>query len=99
MNTNTRPLYLATIIFSLALLLSACNLPGNPTTPASTASLTNPTPASVSTSAPLQISEAGAENSLPALIVDVSLVAQTITSQAVEALPSSADGPWWEAMP
>jgi hypothetical protein len=99
MNTNTRPLYLATIIFSLALLLSACNLPGDPTAPASTAIMTNPTPASVSTSAPLQISEGAAENSLPALRVDVSPVAQTITSQAVEAAPSSTDRPWWESMP
>jgi hypothetical protein len=99
MNTNTRLLHLATIILTLTLLLSACNLPGDPTTPPPTATLADPTPVSVSTSAPVPISTDSAETLLPAVRVDVSPVAQTITSQTVEAVPSSADRPWWESMP
>jgi hypothetical protein len=99
MNTNTRLLHLATIILTLTLLLSACNLPGNPTTPLPTATLAAPTPISVPTSAPAPTSAGSAETPLPAVRVDVSSVAQSITSQTVEAVPSSTDRPWWETMP
>ena len=99
MNTNTRLLHLATIILTLTLLLSACNLPGDSTTPLPTATLADPPPISIPTSAPVPISTDSAEILLPAVRVDVSPVAQTITSQTVEAVLSSTDRPWWESMP
>jgi hypothetical protein len=99
MNTNTRLLHLATIILTLTLLLSACNLPGDSTTPLPTATLADPPPLSIPTSAPVPISTDSAEIRLPAVRVDVSPVAQTITSQTVEAVLSSTNRPWWESMP
>jgi hypothetical protein len=49
--------------------------------------------------APTQAPVEEPTQSAPSVSVDISSVAQGITSQVVAAVPASADHPWWEVMP
>lgn len=79
----------------LALLLTACNVPANVPAPAPTETSTNPVDTAAPTEAPAEETGQGA----PAVTIDLNGVAQDFTSQVIEAVPASADHPWWEAMP
>jgi len=76
-------------------LLSACNAPGEVPQQAPVEM-----PAvSLPTNAPVQEPAEASDPNAPVVLVDISGVAQEVTSRVIEAVPASADGPWWEAMP
>ena len=79
----------------LLVLLSACNAPADLPTPVPAEATSN----SPATEAPTQPPTEEPAGGAVTVTVDVSRVAQEITSQVVEAVPPAADHPWWEAMP
>jgi hypothetical protein len=79
----------------LTLLLSACNMLANAPTQEPVEAATE----SVVTEAPNQAPVVEPTQGPPAVTLDINGVAQEVTSQVVEAVPSSADHPWWEVMP
>jgi hypothetical protein len=80
---------------ALTLALVACNLFAGIPTQAPVEAPTDPAVTEAPTQAPVEEPTQGP----PAVTVDVSGVAQEVTSQVVEAVPSGADRPRWEAMP
>jgi hypothetical protein len=91
MKTHSYFLYAPCTLLALVLVLSACNVPAN----APVAVPTDPVPSDPPTQAPVEESAQDSNS----VTVNVEGVAQAFTLQIVAAVPSSADGPWWEAMP
>jgi len=91
---RTHFLYISGALLAL-LLISACNLFANAPTPPIVEVPTEP----VVTEAPTQPPVENSAQDAPVVTVDLSGVAQEVTSQVVEAVPASADHPWWEVMP
>ena len=79
----------------LTLALVACNLSAGVPTQAPVEAPTD----LVITEAPTQVPTDDPAQGTVTVSVDVSGVAQDFTSQVIEAVSPSADGPWWEAMP
>lgn len=73
------------ILFGLVWLLSACTLG---------VSIEAPTPVVVTPTVAAPVAAA-----LPAVTLEASAVARSVTTQIVEAVPPTAEGPWWEPMP
>jgi hypothetical protein len=88
-------LHISSALLALTFLLSACN--ASPNVPINTPveASTNPVVTDAPTQAPVEEPTQGG----PAVSVDVSGVAQEVTSQVVAAVPPSADHPLWEVMP
>ncbi len=95
MKTHSSFLYASCTLLALVLMLSACSLPANAPSQAPVAVPTDPAPSDPPTQAPVE--ESGQDSI--SVTVNVEGVAQAFTSQIVAAVASSADGPWWEAMP
>jgi hypothetical protein len=87
-------LHFFSVLLALMLFLSACNLASAPAQ-APVEAPTDP----VVTEAPVQPAAEDAGQGAPVVSVDVNGVAQEVTSQEIEAVPASADHPWWEVMP
>jgi len=93
--THSIILHISIALLALMLLLSACNVTADASTPPPVEAPANPVVTDAPTQAPMDDSSQGT----PAVAIDISGVAQGVASQVVPAVPASVDGPWWEAMP
>jgi hypothetical protein len=88
-------LHIFAALLAPTFLLSACNAPANVPIYTPVETQANPVVAEVPTQAPVEAPTQGT----PAVTVDVSGVAQGITSQVIAAVQPGEDHPWWEVMP